>query len=74
MQNTQEANHPIYARENELSKADGVAYVLTDPKGKLVQYPFKFPQLETHDVRAKITFTGLCASDHHHGRGKWAGQ
>jgi hypothetical protein len=45
MQNTQEVNHPIYARENDLSKADGVAYVLTDPKGKLVQYPFKFPQL-----------------------------
>jgi len=52
-------------------EADGVAWVFTDAKSDLVQYPFKFFDPEPCDVRLKVLHTALCQSDCLHARGQW---
>lgn len=70
MQKTTLPTHPIYT-VCDIKEADAVAWALLDPKGDLVQYPFKFPALGDDEVRIKITYTSLCQSDIHMGRKLW---
>jgi hypothetical protein len=37
--------HFMYPRTDDLCKADGVSWVLTNKDSKLEQYPFKFPEI-----------------------------
>ena len=52
-------------------EADAVAWVFTGPNSDLVQYPFKFFDVEPSDVRLKVLHTALCHSDLLHARGLW---
>jgi D-arabinose 1-dehydrogenase-like Zn-dependent alcohol dehydrogenase len=63
--------HFMYPRQDDLSKADGVAWACIDTEKDLVKYPFTFPDLEDNEVRIKITYTGLCHSDSLHARKLW---
>lgn len=62
--------HPIYT-PCDIKEADAVAWVLLDPNGGLIKYPFKFPALANDEVRIKITYTSLCQSDIHMSRKFW---
>lgn len=67
---TPEITHLLYPRVENPADADGLAWVFKN-KEEFVPYYFKFPELSTTDVRAKITYTGLCHSDIMTGREHW---
>ncbi len=63
--------HPTYKFVDE-KEADAIAWVFTDPEN-MKRVPFKFPELKANEIRAKVTYAGLCHSDAHTVRGEWGG-
>lgn len=62
--------HPTYKFVEE-KDADAFAWLFTEPKGGPKKVPIQFPALKPNELRAKVTFTGLCHSDIHTVRGDW---
>jgi len=60
--------HPTYKFVEE-SQADAIAYAFLD-KNTMKKLPFKFPELEVDEIRAKVTYSGLCFTDHHYVSGE----
>ncbi len=55
--------HPNYKFVDE-KEADAIAWAFLD-KDTFKQLPFKFPELKSNEIRAKVTYTGLCLTDHY---------
>ena len=53
--------HKFYKHCSE-KEADGIAWVFIDEK-TMVNFPFKFPELKSNEIRANILYCGLCASN-----------
>ena len=70
MVDTTKLTHPTYQFVED-SQADAFAWVFTDPKSDLKKVAFKFPELKADEVRANITYAGLCHSDLHTVRAEW---
>jgi D-arabinose 1-dehydrogenase-like Zn-dependent alcohol dehydrogenase len=51
-------------------QADAFAWVFVDTEN-MKKVPFKFPELKNTELRAKVTYTGLCHSDVHTVRDEW---
>jgi len=62
--------HPTYKFVDE-KEADAFAWVFTDEKSPMKKVAFKFPELQPNEVRAKVTYSGLCHSDLHTVKGHW---
>lgn len=62
-------SHPLYTH-CETTDADAIAWTFLD-KDTFVKTSFKFPELEPHEIRANIIYTGLCLSDSLTFRCKW---
>lgn len=65
-------NHFRYQSVQDPKEADAHAWVYKS-ETDFGMYYYKQPELEPHEVRATILYTGLCLSDSHTGRGKWGG-
>jgi len=63
--------HPTYKFVEE-KEADAIAWAFVD-KENMKRIPFKFPELKPNEIRAKITYTGLCQGDAQSVRGEWGG-
>ena len=61
--------HSLY-KKAEQGEADAVAWVFLN-KDEFVKFPYKLPDLHDDEVRAIVTYTGLCLSDSLHGRSRW---
>lgn len=61
--------HFLYQSTTE-GEADAVAWVFLS-KDEFVKFPYKLPEVEEDEVRAIVTYTGLCLSDSLHGRSRW---
>jgi uncharacterized zinc-type alcohol dehydrogenase-like protein len=61
--------HGLYKHVAE-NEADAQAWAFLDPE-TFVKFPFKFPELGEDEIRAKVTYAGLCLSDSLHARSKW---
>ena len=70
MENSPKLEHMIYQFVDDPSEADATAWVFPD-KDTLKQAYFKFPELGDDEIRANVTYSGLCLSDVHHARGIW---
>lgn len=62
--------HKHYTHVKDEKEADGVAWAFLN-KEEFVKFPFKFGDLGDDELRANITYTGLCHSDSHTGRSLW---
>jgi D-arabinose 1-dehydrogenase-like Zn-dependent alcohol dehydrogenase len=62
-------SHPFY-KHTQQNEADAVAFTFVSGE-KQVFFPYKQPELGADEIRANITYAGLCHSDAFHGRGKW---
>jgi len=63
--------HPTYQFVDE-KDADAFAWTFVDAEN-MKKIPFKFPEVKANEIRAKVTYTGLCHSDAHTVRGDWGG-
>lgn len=63
-------SHPTYTIVKDKKDADAIAWAFVD-KEEMKALPFKFPELNSKEIRAKITYTGLCHSDAHTVRQEW---
>jgi D-arabinose 1-dehydrogenase-like Zn-dependent alcohol dehydrogenase len=61
--------HETYKFVSE-DQADAFAWVFVDTEN-MKKVPFKFPELKNTELRAKVTYTGLCHSDVHTVRDEW---
>ena len=61
--------HSLYKHVDE-KDADAIAFTFVNPN-KQVFFPFKFPEIKPDEIRANVTYTGLCHSDVLHGRSQW---
>ena len=66
---TENYNHELY-KHCDIKEADGVAWAFVN-KDKLVQFPFKFPEIGPDELRVNVLYAGLCQSDVHTVRGIW---
>ena len=62
-------DHPFY-QKCDIKEADGVAWAFVN-KDKMVQIPFKFPEIAPDEIRVNVLYTGLCQSDVHTVRETW---
>lgn len=62
--------HELYTYVENEKDADALAWAWVN-KEKVVKYPFKFPPLGPKEVRANVTYVGLCHSDIFHVRDLW---
>jgi uncharacterized zinc-type alcohol dehydrogenase-like protein len=62
-------DHKFYKHCDE-SEAESVAWAFVNNQ-KFVKFPYKCYEVAPNEIRANILYTGLCLSDHMHGRGKW---
>jgi uncharacterized zinc-type alcohol dehydrogenase-like protein len=62
-------NHPFY-KFTDMKDAQAVGYTFVNPE-KQVFFPFKFPELAEDEIRANITYTGLCHTDCFYARNRW---
>jgi len=62
--------HPTYKFVDE-KEADAFAWVFTGPNDPMKKVAIKFPDLKSNEVRAQVTYAGLCHSDLHTVRGHW---
>jgi len=60
----------IYYKKCDIKEADGVAWAFVN-KDKMVQFPFKFPEIKDDEIRVNVLYAGLCQSDVHTVRGVW---
>ena len=61
--------HPLY-KFCDIKEADGVAWAFIN-KTKMIQYPFKFPEIASDEIRINVLYVGLCQSDVHTVREVW---
>ena len=61
--------HPLY-KKCDIKEADGVAWAFVN-KDKMVQFPFKFPEIAADEIRVNVLYAGLCQSDVHTVRETW---
>ena len=61
--------HPTYKFVDE-KEADAFAWVFVDTEN-MKKVAFKFPELKANEIRAKVTYSGLCYSDAHTVRNEW---
>jgi len=61
--------HQLY-KHCDIKEADAVAWAFVN-KEKLVQFPFKFPEIAPDEVRVNVLYAGLCQSDVHTVRQIW---
>ena len=61
--------HPLY-QFCDIKEADGVAWAFIN-KTKMIQYPFKFPEIASDEIRINVLYVGLCQSDVHTVREVW---
>ena len=66
---TENYEHPIY-QHCDINEADAVAWAFVS-KDKMVQYPFKFPEISPDEIRVNVLYVGLCQSDVHTVREMW---
>ena len=66
---TENYEHPLY-QYCDIKEADGVAWAFIN-KTKLIQYPFKFPEIGSDEIRINVLYVGLCQSDVHTVREVW---
>jgi D-arabinose 1-dehydrogenase-like Zn-dependent alcohol dehydrogenase len=62
--------HPLYQHITEEKDADAVAWAFVN-KDEMFKFPFKFSEIGEDEVRANVTYTGLCHSDVLTSRSKW---
>ena len=53
--------HEIY-KYCDIKEADAVAWAFVN-KDKMVQFPFKFPELKDDEIRVNVLYSGLCQTD-----------
>ena len=63
-------DHPVYKHVDNIKDADGVAWAFVN-KEKMVQFPFKFPEIAPDEIRINTFYAGLCQSDVHTVREIW---
>ena len=56
-------DHQLY-QYLDIKEADGIAWAFIN-KTKMVQYPFKFPEIASDEIRINILYIGLYQSDVH---------
>lgn len=61
--------HKIYSHQEEKTKADAMAWAFIS-KDEMVEYPFTFPAIGDSEIRANVSYCGLCLSDIALARGK----
>ena len=66
---TEKYEHEIY-KHCDIKEADGVAWAFVN-KDKMVQFPFKFPEIGPDEIRVNVLYAGLCQSDVHTVREVW---
>lgn len=66
---TETYEHPLY-KHCDIKEADGVAWAFVN-KDKMVQFPFKFPEIAADEIRVNVLYAGLCQSDVHTVRETW---
>ena len=66
---TEKYEHELY-KHCDIKEADAVAWAFVN-KDKLVQFPFKFPEIKDDEIRINILYTSLCLSDVHTVKGPW---
>ena len=66
---TEKYEHELY-KYCDIKEADAVAWAFVN-KDKLVQFPFKFPEIKDDEIRINILYTSLCLSDVHTVKGPW---
>ena len=57
-------SHPTYKIVSD-EEADAFGWVFTGVKENMTKIGFKFPEIKPNELRANITYTGLCHSDLH---------
>ena len=62
-------SHPTYKIVDE-KEADALAWVFVDSEN-MKKIAFKFPELKSDQIRAKVTYVGLCHSDSHYVKADW---
>jgi len=70
MAESHKLTHSTYTFVDE-KDADAIAWAFLDNSGEMQRLPFKFPPLQPNEIRAKVTYTGLCHSDVHKVKGDW---
>ena len=66
---TENYEHELY-KHCDIKEADAVAWAFVN-KDKMVQFPFKFPEIGQEEVRVNVLYAGLCQSDVHTVRQTW---
>ena len=66
---TESYEHELY-KHCDIKEADAVAWAFVN-KDKMVQFPFKFPEIGPEEVRVNVLYAGLCQSDVHTVRQTW---
>ena len=66
---TENYEHSLY-KHCDIKEADGVAWAFVN-KDKMVQFPFKFPEIGDDEIRVNVLYAGLCQSDVHTVRQIW---
>ena len=69
---TENYTHSLYKHVEKKEEADAVAWAFVNSQ-KFVEFPFKFPELGSKEIRANVLYSGLCLSDSLHARSKWGG-
>ena len=62
--------HELYTYVENEKDADAIAWAWVN-KEKVIKFPFKFPPLAPNEIRANVTYVGLCHSDIFHVRDLW---
>jgi len=62
--------HPTYKFVDD-KEADAIAWVFTSAKEDMKRVAVKFPELKPDEVRAQVTYAGLCHSDLHTVKEEW---
>ena len=62
-------SHPTYKFVDE-KEADAIAWTFVDANN-MKRVAIKFPELKSNELRAKVTYAGLCHSDVHYVKGDW---
>lgn len=63
-------HHKHYTHVKDEKDADAVAWTFLS-KDEFVKFPYKFPPIGDDEIRANVTYTGLCHSDSLNGRSAW---
>jgi D-arabinose 1-dehydrogenase-like Zn-dependent alcohol dehydrogenase len=62
--------HSLYKSVKNPKEAEAIGFAFISPE-KLDYIPFKFPDLKSDEIRAKMLYSGVCHSDVMCGRGHW---